>query len=417
MYKEKGSLYPSFCNGSKIIPMRILLLFMMVVTGCAQLSGNSEDKKTGSDIPPDNNRFAFQFYQRLDDVQENLFFSPYSITSAMAMTYNGAEGKTRREMSEVFGFSGDKEKLSASYQSLQEHFASLNREDLELNIANSLWAQKDYSFKGEFLDLNRKYFSAGLQKVNFREDYQGVRRQINRWVEEKTNNKIEDLIQEGVLDRLTRLVLVNAIYFKGRWANPFNKDRTRNENFYTLEGEIQVPFMHNTLTLPYFENDVFKAVSLPYVDRKMSMIILLPHKRHEIKKLEDDLSPQLYSTLRDSMQKQEIKLAVPRFQMKKKYNLNDKLQAMGMRSAFGRGANFSAMTGNRDLYINDVVHQSFVEVNEKGTEAAAATGVVMRKTSAITGKKFKADHPFVFMIIDEKTDAILFFGRLSNPEE
>ena len=364
-----------------------------------------------------SNAFAFGLYKRLNKDGGNLFFSPYSISSALAMTYAGAQGSTREEMSEVFGYDKDNLTHARGYKALQNHFSSISQKELELNVANSLWCQQDYAFEQEFLDINRKYFSAAVRQVNFKRKYQQVRKQINQWVEQKTNQKIQDLIDEGVLDRMTRLVLVNAIYFNGNWEHPFDKENTRQDNFYPTPTHAEkVPFMNHSLRLPYFEEKLFKAVALPYTEGKLSMLILLPQKHEYMPKIEDELSGIFYQGLIDSMKNQQVNLSIPRFKLKAKYQLNDPLRKMGMESAFNDKADFSGMTGDKDLYISDVVHQSYVEVHEKGTEAAAATGVVMRKTSIITEKKhFKADHPFLFIIKDQESQAILFMGKMQHP--
>ena len=418
----------------KMSLMKYVVFFLvLILSGCASPSGvsssdpdNASSDATGDSSPTPvdpqhvaqaNNAFAFDLYKKINSEGTNLFFSPYSISSALAMTYSGAKGATRQQMSEVLGFYSDNPTHARGYHSLQKHLDSLNREELQLNMANSLWCQQDYDFQRDFLDINRDYFSAAIRQVNFKSQYQKVRKHINQWVEEQTNQKIKDLIDQGVLDRMTRMVLVNAIYFNGKWEHPFSEDQTRQDTFYpTATQEIKVPFMNQSIWVPYHEEQLYKAVEIPYSNGELSMLILLPARHADMSELESKMNGAFYENLTDSMRRQKVNLTIPRFKLQAKYQLNDPLRQMGMTSAFDGEADFSGMTGDKDLYISEVVHQSFVEVNEEGTEAAAATGVVMRKTSVLASKSLKADHPFLFMIRDQKTHAILFMGKMQNPK-
>ena len=366
-----------------------------------------------------NNTFAFSLYEKINDEEENVFFSPYSISSALAMTYNGAEGVTQKEMMEVLKFSDNKEELSSDFRRLNQDLSSLKQKDLKLHIANSLWCQENFNFKQEFLDLNTKYYDAGIQKVNFEENYKEVRNEINKWVEDNTNNKIEELIQKGMLDAMTRLVLVNAIYFKGMWEFPFKPENTKEDTFYVYsECMTKTDFMNREMSAKYFKDDLAEVIELPYAGKSLSMMIVMPKKKYGMKELEEKLDQELYNTYRKSVYTKKVKVSIPKFKINAGYELNDPLSGLGMESAFGKNANFSGMTDKTDLYISNVVHKSFVEVNEEGTEAAAATGVVMRKTTAIMDSvKFEADHPFIFFIKDNKTGSILFMGRVMNPEK
>lgn len=420
--------------------MKYVGFFMvLILSSCASPSGvGSSDSSNSSDASsagsgqgtsisqgePDkqhvgrsSNVFAFDLYKQLSGKDRNLFFSPYSISSALAMTYTGAQGHTREEMAEVFGYYNKNTDHARGYQALKKHLDSLNQDDLQLHLANSLWCQQNYNFQQDFLDINQEYFGAGIRQVDFKRRYRQIRKQINQWVEKQTNQKIQDLIDQGVLDRMTRLVLVNAIYFNGKWENPFPEGNTREQSFYiTPEQKEKAPFMNHSLSLPYHEAGFYKAVEIPYSKGKLSMLILLPNRHEDMPKLERRLERSFYQSLSDSLNRQEVDLSIPRFKLKAKYQLNEPLQQMGMTSAFGGNADFSGMTGDKDLYISDIVHQSYVEVHEKGTEAAAATGVVMRKTAIVKKKSFTADHPFLFMIRDQQTHTILFMGKLRYPE-
>jgi len=396
----------------------LIILTAALVGGCSSQSRTSSGESAAQGSMGGKNEFAFRLYRQLESGSDNVFLAPYSISSALAMTYTGAREDTRDEMAHTLGFPEDNKQLGEQYRDLDKHLHSLTDSGLVLNVANALWAQKEYGFTRDFIQTNREYFSAGLKEVDFRRRYRAIRDQINRWVEEKTNDKIQDMIGEGVLDRMTRLVLVNAIYFNGKWEYPFSGKRTQQDVFHTLAGRSQkVPFMNQSLRIPYHETALYKAVALPYAGKHISMVILLPKKAGMMAEVEKNLDAGYYNTLLDSLNPREVDLSIPRFRIEEKYSLNEPLKAMGMRRAFGGKADFSGMTGKKDLYISDVVHQSFVEVDEEGTEAAAATGVVMRKTSVVRKKQFKADHPFIFMIKDDQTGTILFLGRLGNPEQ
>ena len=397
----------------KIIkPLVILLvsLFALVSTSNSQ---------TVKDVVKGNNEFTFSLYDQINDKEENVFFSPYSVSSALAMTYNGARGKTMDEMSEVLNFSKDLNALSQNYSELNNYITGLSSKKIQLDIANAIWGQQGFGFEKEFLELNKKYYGAGIKQVNFKENYKEIRKQINKWVEEKTNEKIKDLIKPNVLDRMTRMVLVNAIYFNGKWENPFKEEDTFKDKFYIYsECETKTEFMYQELSLKYHEDDIAQVVEIPYSGNSLSMMVILPKERYGMENLENYLDHELYENYNKSLSKYKVKLTFPKFEIKDEYELNDPLKDMGMKSAFGDGADFSGMTGSKDLFINNVVHKTYVKVNEEGTEAAAATGVVMRKTSAIMEvKEFKADHPFIFVIKDNKNDTILFMGRIMNPEE
>jgi len=413
----------------------VVFFLILLLSGCTSPSGvsssdsgddssggaSNEMKTTrgghhGQSVARANNTFAFDLYKKLRNSGENLFFSPYSISSALAMTYSGASGVTREQMSGVLGFPDDNLVHVRGYQGLQDHLDTLSGDDLKLHMANALWCQQDYDFREDFLDISRRHFATAIRQVNFKQHYQQVRKQINQWVENQTEEKIRDLIDPGVLNPMTRMVLVNAIYFNGKWEYPFSEKKTREDFFHpTPQKKEKAPFMNQSVRLPYAENKLFKAVEIPYAKGSMSMLILLPGRHEDLSKLESRINGDFYEALTDSLDKEEVDLSIPRFTLKAKYQLNAPLQQMGMSSAFGGNADFSGMTGNKDLYISDIVHQSYVQVHEKGTEAAAATGVVMQKTAIVERKSFIADHPFIFMIRDQQTQAILFMGKLSHP--
>jgi serpin B len=370
-----------------------------------------------------NNKFACDLYAKLKDKAEkkdgNLFFSPASISTALAMTYAGARGQTAAEMKTVLHFALEDKKLHPAMGALAKSL-SAKKEGLKLSIANALWGQKGYGFLKEFLDLNKKNYEAGLSELDFITATEEARKTINDWVEKKTNNKIKDLLKPGSVPKDTRLILTNAIYFKGTWMYQFKKKDTKKENFHLSEQKnARVYMMHmKKKTLKYMKGDGFAALALPYEGNDVSMVIFLSDKVDGLADLEKELTGENIEKWISQMRKKKIaEVAIPRFKMTKDFVLGKMLQEMGMPTAFRwPGADFSGMTGSRDLFIGEVIHKAFVDVNEEGTEAAAATAVVMR-TGAVAARPtvFKADHPFAFIIRDNKSGAVLFMGRIANP--
>jgi serpin B len=290
----------------------------------------------------------------------------------------------------------------------------------ELRVANALWGQKGYGFLKEFLNLIETDYGGCLNEVDFVTAVEPARKIINDWVESQTNSKIKKLIPEGVLDSMTRLVLTNAIYFKGNWARQFKKEKTQNAPFTLLNGnKVDVPMMSQTADFNYIQTESFQGLELPYVNNELSMIILLPKKLDGLPEFEGTVTINNLSKWLNELRKREVIVFVPKFKMTSQFGLADVLKAMGMTNAFVPDvADFSGINGKRDLFISAVIHKAYVEVNEEGTEAAAATGVVMKLTSAGPTQTpvFRADHPFLFVIRDNHSGSILFIGRVMNPE-
>jgi serine protease inhibitor len=393
---------------------------------------NTNETKDREIVVQGNNEFALQLYARLRAQEGNLFFSPYSISTAVAMTYAGARGQTEAQMAEVLHFPTVASQTPArpTLDSMQFHsafgeiIASLNERGekggYELTVANALWGQKGYGFLDSFLELVEANYGGSLNEVDFVRAAEAARKTINAWVEKKTNDKIKELIKPGVLSSLTRLVLTNAIYFKGNWARQFEKDKTQDAPFTLLSGrKVDVPMMNQKADFKYTETDDFQALELPYVDNELSMLILLPREFDGLKEFEQRLTSENLSQWLDKLYKREVIVSVPRFKMTSQFGLADVLKSMGMTDAFSAGrADFSGMDGKKDLFISAVIHKAYVDVNEEGTEAAAATGVTLRLTSVGPTKiaVFRADHPFLFLIRDNKTNSILFIGRVMNPQ-
>jgi len=402
----------------------LVLVIAVILLGTFLYSSKATLKDTDSVVNA-NNQFALDLYSKYKSEEGNIFFSPYSISTALAMTYEGARGKTAEEMREVFYFPEDNNERRLGYAGL---YNEINKKDKEykLSTANSLWAQEDYQFLDDYFDVVEEYYGGEITNLDFVKNTEKSRITINDWVEDKTNNKIKDLIPEGVITKITRLVLTNAIYFKGEWVRQFNKDETREQDFrITPDNTVKVKMMSRTddeAEFNYTENKDLQILGLPYSGDDLSMLILLP-KNDEIEALENFLTIKQLSKWKKDLKEQRVKVFIPKFKFETKYFMEDTLKEMGMPTAFSvASADFSGMTGKRDLFISKVIHQAFVEVNEEGTEAAAATAVIMGLTSAGPGNEpkipvFRADHPFVFIIQEKETGSILFMGRVSDPSE
>lgn len=364
-----------------------------------------------------NNQFAVQLYQQLSkNSEQNLFFSPYSIFTAFAMTYAGARGETARQMENVLCFPQTEEALHQLVALLK---ASLEKNAVSgkfaLNVANALWPAETLSLLPAFLETTKKYYSASVYPLNFG-DSQEACNKINHWVEEKTQHKIKELLTPDVVNPATQLVLTNAIYFKGAWKVPFDPENTYPAPFWvTSEKSVEVPTMHLKNTkIPYMENDILQMIELPYAGDAVSMMILLPRPQKNWNAFEQSIQPESLKKWKEALHATKIPIALPKFKMTLRFSLADTLVQMGMTDAFlGGKANFSGIDGGHSLFISAVIHQAFVEVNEEGTEAAAATAITMEKSAAL--KNFNANRPFLFLIQETKTGNILFLGRMMNP--
>lgn len=389
------------------------------------LSFAFDARSEGAWIGKANNEFAVDLYTKLAVADPgNLFFSPISIETALAMTYAGARGSTADQMANVLHLPSEAGDIHRDFGSFLKRLNAPKSDEgkprgYQLSIANALWGQKGYSFSPEFVGLLEKNYGAGLEVVDFKQNAESARKRINAWVEERTRDRIKDLIGQGVLTPDTRLVLTNAIYFKGDWAAQFEKKGTHDEPFHlSVERQKAVPLMHRTGDYGYMETDELQALKLPYVGGDLSMIVILPRKVDGLPALEKGLTQGKLSKWFSGLRNQKVEVSLPRFKATTQFELNKVLSKMGMPDAFdATRADFSEMTGNRDLMISNVIHKAFVEVNEQGTEAAAATGVVMTlRAMPSEPKVFRADHPFLFVILEEKSGAILFLGRLVEPE-
>lgn len=375
-----------------------------------------------SALAASSNAFAFDLYEQLRANDDNLFFSPYSVSTALAMTSAGARGKTLDEMKRVLHFP-DQAELHPAESTLSSDMLRRAGKQVELTTANALWLQKGRPVRDDFLSLMRTHYRAGCQQVDFIGNTESARLTINRWTEKQTRRHIRDLLPHGVLSRDTRLVLTNAIYFKAKWEKEFEKSQTRNEDFHLLNGRtLKKPMMHQTDTFAYTETDGLQVLEMPYSGNDFSLVILLPRNKANLADVEGKMSKSLNHWL-ESLSQQKVIVTVPRFEMTRAMSLKNTLSRMGMSRAFTGAAEFDGIdNGQSQLCIGDVIHKAFVEVSEKGTEAAAATAVELMLWSSPGMSpqrpvEFTANRPFVYLIRDRGTGAILFLGRYVGKEK
>ncbi len=367
-----------------------------------------------------DNAFAVELYGRLRNQSGNLFFSPESISTALAMAYAGARGNTASEMAKTLHFTLPPAQLHPAMGALLGDLNAAHA-GYQLSVANALWAQRGYTFLPDFLKVMNNDYGAGLNQVDFKGSTEAARLTINHWVEQKTANKIQDLLQPGALRSSTRLVLTNAIYFKGDWQTQFDKAQTKDEDFHVSPAQTKkAPLMHREGAFNYFNGGTFQALEIPYKSNELSMVVLLPNDPGSLPALEQSMSAtKMQQWLHQLAPVPKVIVTMPKFKTTQQFELGDTLAAMGMPQAFSASANFSGMTGNRDFFISAVIHKAYIDVNEEGTEAAAATAVTMRALAMRAPNPappvFRADHPFVFLIRDHASNSILFMGRMADP--
>jgi serpin B len=390
-----------------------------IVCGTPACNAAEPAAPTGA-VVEGNNAFALALYAKLRaENKGNVFFSPYSISTALAMTYAGAKEKTASEMAEVLHFTVPQEQVAPAFAALGAKLhGDVKKDGYQLRIANRLWGQTGYHFLPAFLQVTRDDYGAELGQLDFVGNAEAARNTINSWVTEKTEQKIKDLIPRGVLGKNTTLVLTNAIYFKGDWLLKFEARATRDAPFLVTASEkVNVPMMRQTAMFAYGAVDNVQVLELPYVGRNLSMFVLLPKETDGLADLEKRLTAKSLKAWTSGLKMQTIEVFLPKFRMTLSFRLEKMLESMGMAMAFTGDADFSGMTGKRDLFISAVVHKAFVDVKERGTEAAAATGVMMARAAApLKNPVFRADHPFLFLIRDNRTGSILFLGRVVNPK-
>lgn len=366
-----------------------------------------------------NTAFALGLYAKLKEAGGNLSFSPHSLSTALAMTYAGARGESQKQIAEALRFPSDPARLHPAFGRLDALLREAQKEGgVEIRTANALWAQKDFAFLPAFCDLAKVQYGAMVSQVDFRTAAEKVRAKINRWVEQQTKGKIVDLIPPGALDAESRLVLTNAIYFNGAWAHPFDKGSTKDDAFWPApERSVKVPMMSLEKNFGYLQIDGAQILELPYKGYGFSMVVILPEKLDGLGRIEEALTPEKLTAWMGRLEGQKVRVSLPRFKITSQFGLKEALASMGMRDAFSTQADFSGMTGAKDLRVTAVVHKAFVEVNERGTEAAAATGITMGPMAAPPSRPvvFRADHPFLFLIRHTESGALLFVGRVADP--
>jgi serpin B len=367
-----------------------------------------------------NTAFAIDLYHAIAKPGENIFFSPYSISIALAMTFAGAQGETARQMAAVLHFSVDPMKLPQKFSKLEALLKTAQHgkgAGVVRRSANALYPQASFPILPSFLQVVKKHYGGTIEAMDYHNNAEAAREQINAWVESETDNKISGLIALGVLTPLTRLVLVNVIYFKGDWANPFDQADTQKADFgVTPDRLVNVEMMNQTKRFEYGETDQMQLLRLPYVSDRFSMLLLLPKPETAIEIIESMLSVEQLQAWCNCLRYESVDVSLPRFKLDVICLLKEVLQKLGMPDAFDDSiADFSGM--GDDLSIASVIHKAFVEVNEKGTEAAAATAVMMVERGISYPEIFRADRPFCFLIQENSTGSILFMGKLTSPIE
>ena len=383
-----------------------------------EVSAEQSDELAGSvdrNLVSANTGFGFDIFKELilEDKDQNIFISPLSILLALAMTYNGAVGDTNLAMAEALGFKGfDLEELNSGFNDLMISIKNADS-DIELAIANSIWHKLGFKAKEDFIERNRKYFSSEVNEIDFAAP-EAVDT-INGWIEEETRGKIDKMLSEIPADAV--MYLINAIYFKGNWTYPFDENLTSDDDFYLLDGSTKkVPMMSQEENFGYYDGDNFSAVKLPYGQEKMAMYIILPDEGVSLDSVTSSLDADKWNEIKESFYGSQVSLTMPKYKMEYGIKLlNDALAELGMGIAFGPGADFSGI--NPDIFISKVLHKAVIEVNEKGSEAAAATVVEMVTSMPMAEEiiEFRVDRPFFFVIADDRTGSILFMGKVVEP--
>jgi serpin B len=373
-----------------------------------------------------NTRFGLDIYHELSGAakpSENVLISPFSISAALAMTYAGAGGQTAQQMSDVLRFTLPSAQVHPAFGELLRDL-TMRRDGYQLDIANRLFAQQQYPFEPAFKNITANDYGAPLEEVDFIKNTEGSRRRINQWVESHTNDKIRDLLPEGSVKENTRLVLTNAIYFDGSWKYKFNKDLTHDDTFLAASGAPStVTMMHQQQAFSYAERPGYQMLEMPYAGDDLSLVVMLPNAADGLKDLEASLTPDEWNAGINSMYQTSVNVSLPKFTFDSTFKLADALKALGMKQAFDKErADLKGIAdpASESLYIDDAIHKAFIDVNEEGTEAAAATAIIVGAVTTCfcappQPKIFDADHPFLFALRDVHTGSLLFLGRVVDP--
>lgn len=401
----------------------LLVVLMLLLSGCeifgisvggAGRAASIDTEQLDAGVLAGNTHFAFDLAKILqaEDPDASLFLSPLSISTALAMTYHGARSTTKETMEKALSYEGiSAEAIGQTYQALLPYLEQIDPK-VEIAIANSIWAREGKEIQQDFLDLNKAYYYTEVTTLDFSKD--SAADTINGWIEDATKGKIERMLEPPIQPNVV-LYLINAIYFKGKWTTPFDKDNTRDGTFTSSQGEQQtVPMMDRKDTIEYFEGDSYKAVRLPYGEGRLSMVCILPSEGTNLSAFLEGMNEMKWEEIRAGLSETEdVILQIPRFKLEYGIKeLNDSLISLGMEEAFSDQADFS---GIRDgIFINRVLHKAVIEVNEQGSEAAGATVVEMTESAAMDPITFVADRPFLFLIVDDTTGTILFLGTLQE---
>lgn len=400
-----------------LLSIYALLLYFKTIPelkGQVRPMATTELKKTVENAT----HFAFDIYGQIAREEGNIVLSPYSITTAMAITYLAAKKETETEIAGTLHFPSEKEKMNKAFQALGEKVAE-NNEEVKTLIANAVWINKSFSLSPEYKELIREYYDASLLEVNFKSRLRSSRKTINKWVAKHTDNKITGLLKPEDIDPTVELIITNAVFFKGAWENPFDAEKTEKDIFYIDEkNTCQVDFMNSNQDAAYNYANVKNThiIEMPYKNHTKSMLIVMPGAKNNLQSLEKSLSTGLYHEWLVTLRPKKMQLSIPKFHASKRTALNKTLKTMGMPLAFTEEADLSGFTGgNNGLFISNVIHQANIRVDEKGAEATAATAVITSR-SMNKANKLVINRPFIFIIKDNQTHAILFIGRINKPE-
>ena len=417
---------------------RIFLFFALISTllaacgrGSAGLAESSRAREKNPSVNQavidslvdGNNAFGLDLYQSLRDRDENLILSPFSISLALAMTYSGAKGETEAQMADVLNFPSQQETHPAFNTldlALEDTGIVLDKdqEPMQLDIANAVFAEQTFTFLPDFLDTLSVNYGAGIRLMDFVNNPNPSRKEINQWVSDETKDRINDLLPEDSITTDTKMVLVNAIYFKADWLSPFDANDTYDGTFKLLDGsEVTVPMMGQRMSIPYFVGDGYAAAEIPYAGESAAMTLLVPDEGR-FEEIESQLDGAMFNEMISNLTQTDVTLRMPKFEYDSSFMLSDTLALMGMPLAFDPdSADFSGMTDQQALYIGNVIHKAFVAVDEEGTEAAAATAVIMEgATAMMPDNMLVIDRPFIYFIRDLESGQILFIGRVLNPK-
>lgn len=394
----------------------LLTTTLVATTGCRTVPTAPEAPQAYSNAAIATTALGLQLFENLEDADENVVYSPVSISAALAMTHAGARGDTARQILETLNFEGDGQGFHRAFGALTRSLSERDSEGLKLRLANSLWIQGGLSYGIDFLEVLEREYSSEMRQVDFASEPEAAREVINTWVEERTEELISELLPQGVVTADTRLVLVNALYFKGAWASPFQLESTRPGSFRTPEGTVEVPLMRQQGRFRHQSTAEKDVIELPYQDNEFSMVLVVPREGTPSNFLRQ-ATPESLATLMESLESGTVNLSMPRFNVRSPINLSGILAQMGMPMAFDPDqADFAPITRDLSLYLSAVVHEATITVDESGTEAAAATAAIIGITSAPTEvTTIEIDRPFVFFLRHQETGAVLFMGQVVDP--